>query len=469
MLCGAMSGEDDVRALQEALSFSPDNVPLRRHLASTLRALGRAEEAAKELRKCLARAPQDVDARLMLAACYLEQGKTSEAEVVAESLVKGDEPPAAALVLLARIQLAAGEAGEAARAYRRAVELDPAARDAGLDERFGGRARGGARYEADEDGDEDEDEDELELEEPLRLVVGDAEDDADAGLEVERPKQSFDDVGGMDELKEQIALKIIQPMKNPELFRAYGKKVGGGILMYGPPGCGKTYLARATAGEVDAHFIAVGISDVLDMYVGQSEQKLARIFAQARSHAPCVLFFDEVDALGASRSDMRHSAVRPVINTFLAELDGVQGANDGVLVLGATNAPWHLDSAFRRPGRFDRIVFVPPPDEPARAAILALQCKQKPLRDVDFAKLARKTNGFSGADLMAVVDVAVEDKLRAAMRTGTPEPLTTKDLLAAAKRVRPSTKDWFGTARNYALYANESGLYDDVLAWLDDR
>ena len=179
-----------------------------------------------------------------------------------------------------------------------------------------------------------------------------------------------------------------------------------------------------------------------------------------------MLFFDEVYALGASRSDMRQSAGRQIINQFLSELDGISYSNEGVLILAATNAPWHLDSAFRRPGRFDRIIFVPPPDAPARAEVLRILVRGKPCEEIDFEYLAKKADGFSGADLKAVVDVAVEAKLKDAMKSGLPKPLGSKDLAAAIKAVKPSTKDWFSTARNYALYSNQSGLYDDVLKHL---
>ena len=134
----------------------------------------------------------------------------------------------------------------------------------------------------------------------------------------------------------------------------------------------KTHLARATAGEINATFLSVGISDVLEMWLGNSERNLHQLFQQARRNKPCVLFFDEVDALAASRTDMRTSAARHMINQFLSEMDGVDSSNEGVLTLAATNAPWHVDAAFRRPGRFDRILFVPPPDQAARAAILRI-------------------------------------------------------------------------------------------------
>lgn len=239
--------------------------------------------------------------------------------------------------------------------------------------------------------------------------------------------------------------------------------------MYGPPGCGKTHLARATAGEIKAGFIAVGINDVLDMWIGNSERNLHELFEQARRHRPCVLFFDEVDALGASRADMRQSAGRHLINQFLAEFDGVKASNEGILILGATNAPWHLDSAFRRPGRFDRILFVPPPDAAARAAVVRLQLRGKPAEDVDCDSLAKKAEGFSGADLKAVVDLAIENKLREAMKSGVPTPLRTKDLAQAIAGLKPTTREWFSTAKNYALYANQGGAYDEVLQYLKLR
>jgi SpoVK/Ycf46/Vps4 family AAA+-type ATPase len=270
----------------------------------------------------------------------------------------------------------------------------------------------------------------------------------------------------MDGVKGEIRRRIIAPMQQPDLYKAYGQQVGGGLLLFGPPGCGKTHLARATAGEVKAAFFSVGIHQILDMWIGSSERNLHGVFEIARAHRPAVLFFDEVDALAASRSDMRTSAGRHLINQFLAELDSGSGQNDGLLVMGATNAPWHLDAAFRRPGRFDQEVFVPPPDEQARTAILKVLLRDRPTHQIDYARLAARTNGYSGADLRGLVEKAVGTRLDEAMRTGTPQPVDTNDLMKAAGGVRPSTTEWFATARNYVLYANESGAYDAVKPFL---
>ena len=444
-----MAGEDPVRALREAVRVSPENVPLRQLLAETLLSLGRPEEAEREFREALTRAAENPALKLGLAQAFYRQGKDSHALVIVEDLLKAPQPPARAVMLHARLLLRAGEVKQAVEAYRRGVELDPSAADRDLATLLGigPEQQSGEVVEG-------------------KVRAAWQEPSSGPAPSLELPAISFADVGGLDALKEEIRLKIIYPLLHPDMYRAYGKTAGGGILMYGPPGCGKTYLARATAGEIQAKFLAVGISDVLDMWIGASERNLHELFEQARANRPCVLFFDEVDALGASRADMRHSAGRHLINQFLAELDGVQASNEGVLILGATNAPWHLDSAFRRPGRFDRVLFVPPPDAAAREAILRILCRGKPLEAIDYKTLASKTEGCSGADLKALLDLAIEEKLKEAVKIGAPRPLTTKDLAAAASSVRPTTKEWFSTARNYALYANQGGLYDEILRYL---
>ena len=455
--------------LRAALRVSPDNAPLLQHTAEVLVSRGALPEAEALYKRALAIDPTSDAVRLGLAGAFFQQGKNTAALVIVEEMLKHPSPSPRAWLLHARLALKAGEQQLAAREYQKARAADPSLGDAALENALGPHlqrppltpVKPAPRPDFLPPAENDEDEhDDRERMPGGELPASPAEYD------VESPQLSFADVGGMERVKEEVRMKIILPLRQPELFKAYGKKIGGGILLYGPPGCGKTYLARATAGEVNAAFLAVGISDVLDMWIGQSEKNLHALFEQARTNRPCVLFFDEVDALGANRADLLKSGGRQIINQFLSELDGVAASNEGVLILAATNAPWHLDPAFRRPGRFDRILFVPPPDLPARAAILRLQLKGKPVDSIDYDTIAKKAEGYSGADLKAIVDVAVESKLREAMKSGTIHPLTSGDLLDAIKHHKPTVRDWFETARNHALYANQSGLYDDVLGYL---
>ncbi len=450
-----MTSDRVLESLREAVRISPENVPLRRHLAETLLTHGHPDLAEAEFREAMTLAPDDPHLKVGLANAFLQQGKNNLAVVLLEGVTRAPGAPPLASVLLARLLFAAGEVEEAVRHYRRGVEADPSVADSAFADRLGIQTRN------------EDDEDDV----PGEVVEGRVRSawegtESAPDIPIDRPSLGFDDVGGMEALKEEIRIKIIHPLNHPELYRAYGKPIGGGILLYGPPGCGKTYLARATAGEIRAGFLAVGINDVLEMWIGNSERNLHALFEQARDNTPCVLFFDEVDALAASRADLRASGGRQLINQFLSELDGINRGNDGLLILAATNAPWHLDPAFRRPGRFDRILFVPPPDATARAAILRLLCRGKPTQNVDYDHLGKKTENFSGADLKSVVDLAVEAKLREAIKAGVPKPMTTKDLLAAASGVKPSTREWFATARNYALYSNQGGIYDDILKYL---
>lgn len=281
---------------------------------------------------------------------------------------------------------------------------------------------------------------------------------------------TFDDVGGMDELKEEIQMNIIYPFKNPDLFIQYGKKAGGGILMYGPPGCGKTFIAKATANECNATFINISLVDVLDMYVGQSERKLHEIFKLARRKAPSVVFIDEIDALGSDRmktGDNVHA--RTLVNQFLTELDGVNSDNNQIMILGSTNVPWYVDTALKRPGRFDKTLFVPPPEEKAREEIFKLNLIGKPIDKLDYARLAKETDEYSPADIVAVCNCAIDNTIRKAMRSGQKDLITTEAILDAISQVKPSTIEWFETARNYVKYSNQSGHYDDVMHYLNRK
>ncbi|MES2641510.1 MAG: AAA family ATPase [Myxococcota bacterium] len=428
---------DAVSALREALAFSPDNVPLRMHLARTLLDGGRWAEAAAELREVLVRAPDRADARLAAGTAASELG--DDARVVEHWWpVRGDLEPED-LRDLARAALRTGARDRAQLAYDEVLARDPSLRD-------------------------------LELDRALRMHLVDtpaAAPEPPPPPRPARPSITFADVGGLEPLKERLRMDIIYPLQRPDLFRAYGKKVGGGVLLFGPPGVGKTHLARAAAGECEASFVVVEIQQVLDMWLGESEKRLHQIFEKARDEAPTILFFDEIEAIGAARHQLRHGPGRRMVNQLLTELDGVGASNDRVLVLGATNAPWDVDPALRRPGRFDRVIFVPPPDVTARAEVLALAFRDRPVENLDLVAIARRTARFSGADLVHLAEVSSERALSEALKSGKVRAITQSDVLASLDRVRPTTVEWLDVARRYVTYANQAGLYDDVARYLE--
>jgi SpoVK/Ycf46/Vps4 family AAA+-type ATPase len=285
--------------------------------------------------------------------------------------------------------------------------------------------------------------------------------------DIERPAVRLADVGGMEKVKERLELAFLGPMRNPAMARAFGKSLPGGLLLYGPPGCGKTFLARAIAGEMGAAFFNIGISDVLHMWTGASERNVTEIFRAARRNAPCVLFLDEIDALGRRRSDLAHQGqARNVVNQLLAEMDSADEDNDGVFVLGATNHPWDIDSALRRPGRFDRMLLVLSPDAPARRSVLSYHLRDRPVEKLDLDKIVKATEHYSGADLAHLCTSAAEQALAESIRSGRLRALTTERLLTALREVRPSTGPWFATARNVVTFANTDGSYDELAAYL---
>jgi SpoVK/Ycf46/Vps4 family AAA+-type ATPase len=205
------------------------------------------------------------------------------------------------------------------------------------------------------------------------------------------------------------------------------------------------------------------------MWIGSSERNLHAIFETARRNTPCVVFLDEVDALGMKRSNLARSAGRNVVVQLLTELDNMRDDNDGIFLLGATNQPWDVDPALRRPGRFDRILLVLPPDLEARIAILQYHLRDRPVGHVDVNAIARRTDGYSGADLRLVAEDAAERALEHSITTGNARPLEQADFDAALKRVQPSTTPWFDSARSFVMFANQSGTYDDLLDYMRGR
>jgi transitional endoplasmic reticulum ATPase len=437
-----------INNLLEALKFSPDNQPLKFHLADSLFKMKRYDEAEIQFIE-LIRLSNSNQYKFGLAQTYFAKKEFSKALVILEDVLDNEEH-FESLIMLSKILLEENAVQKAQKYYQRALDINPEYKDEVLDSNL----RLGS-FDSDSSNMDDFEDDDSEFK---RTLV--------SNQFLQQSDINFNDVGGMEHVKKEIDLKIIKPLVHQELYKSYGKKIGGGILLYGPPGCGKTFIARATAGQIQSKFFTVGLNDILDMWIGNSEKNLHGIFEIARQNKPCVLFFDEIDALGASRSDMKQSSSRHLINQFLLELDGINSDNEGILIIGATNMPWNLDSAFRRPGRFDRIVFIPPPDEKAKEAILKIKLEQKPIDAIDYQLLSKKLEHYSGADIEALIDIAIEVKLEESFIDGIPKPLTTKDLLNAANKHKPSTQEWFNTAKNYALYANETGLYDEILKFL---
>ena len=300
------------------------------------------------------------------------------------------------------------------------------------------------------------------------MFVDDPADDAvtQSPFDVERSAVTLADVGGMEQVKRRLETAFLAPMRNADLRKLYAKSLRGGMLLYGPPGCGKTYLGKAIAGEMGAGFISVGIADILDIYVGSSEQNIRNLFLAARQAAPVVVFLDELDALGQKRTQTRSSLLRGTVNQLLAELDGVTSDNEGLFIIGATNQPWDIDPALRRPGRLDRTLLVLPPDEPARQAIFRTHLSGRPVEGVDLRHLARVTSGYSGADIAHVCEGAAELALVDSVETGVARMIRMADLLQALSEVRPSTGPWFATARNVVEFGDPDGIYDELRRYM---
>ena len=277
-----------------------------------------------------------------------------------------------------------------------------------------------------------------------KAAVAEGKDDDDKAFEVtERPDVTFDDIAGLDDVKEEIRLKVILPVLHPEKAEHYRIRKGGGVLLYGPPGTGKTLMARAIAGEIDAAFFVVKPSEVLSKWVGEAEKNVEALFEQARAHPLSIIFIDEIEALIPSRRKSQSSVMQRVVPQFLAELEGFHAHDDNpILFIGATNEPWALDPAVMRPGRFDERIYVGLPDVAARRKMLEIHLRDRPLADdVDLDALARGMDGYSGADIRNVCEKAAADAFIAAIQGEETPPITRALLEQAIVESPPSVRE----------------------------
>ncbi|WP_445167605.1 AAA family ATPase [Mycolicibacterium sp. Dal123E01] len=391
----------------------------------------------REISAAVERSPDAIELRLHLAELLINRGRHAEALAHCSAVLTNEPGNATALALLQ--QCSAALAGTPGPPRATAQRFDWSAAE----------------------------EEVAHIVEPAFVEQpADPVDDGDYDV-VRRTTLTLVDVAGMEQVKTQLELALLAPMRNPELAKAFNLTARGGLLLYGPPGCGKTFIAKAIAGEIGANFYPIGIADVLHSWLGDTERAIKSIFETARRNAPCVLFFDEVDALGHRRSGLAGaSGLRVVVNTLLEELDSATSVNDGVYVLGATNSPWDVDPAMRRPGRFDRMIFVGLPDRAARAAIAKLNLADKPVAGIDLATIAARTENLSGADVAHICTTATQLAMAESLRSGQVRPITMTDINAAIEQVRPSAGPWFDTARNVVEFSNSDGTYDDLAKYL---
>ena len=287
---------------------------------------------------------------------------------------------------------------------------------------------------------------------PVKNVSNKKENNSDEDVKqftaVETSKEdrvTFNDVAGLNDVKEQIIFNVIEPLKNPELAKKYNIKAGGKVILYGPPGTGKTFIARAIAGEVDAKFYSVNCQDLISKYMGESSKQLDALFEEAQKNERAIIFFDEMDAVASKREDATggvDAEMARFVATFLTKVDGFKKSKTCkmLLLIGATNRPWALDPAMCRGGRFDTHIYVGLPDYDARLFMIKNAMKNVPIaNDVDFTKLAKNTEGFNGGDIVSMCSKIRAEAYKKSVKSGKEQLITESDCEKIIKNNKPKT------------------------------
>ncbi len=282
------------------------------------------------------------------------------------------------------------------------------------------------------------------------------DDDVKKWQTAEIPKIKFSDVAGLEDVKKAITIRMINPIKYPDKYKMYGKKTGGGVLLYGPPGTGKTMIAKAIANEVGAKFYAVKGSDIVSKWVGDSEKNINSLFQEANKQDRAIIFIDEMDSLIGRRGLDTHNDKR--VNEFLQQIDGFAGRNPNLLLLGATNRPWDIDSAAMRSGRFSQKIYLPLPDAPARKFMIEKNMKGVPVaKDFDIDRIVEQTEMYSGADIEELCDRAKDEPLLKAIATDSVILVTNKDFDDVLEKMPPSVTE--KELKQFEEYNNEINSY----------
>ncbi len=285
----------------------------------------------------------------------------------------------------------------------------------------------------------------------------------------------FSDVAGLNDLKKTLKKEVIYPIKHPKLSKLYKQRIGSGVLLYGPPGCGKTFMIKAIAGEIGWPYINASCGNIIARYAGQTENNLHRVFEAARGYVKTkgpgvILFLDEIDALGHRRDEISSGSLdlRIVVNTLLTELDGMS-SNDKVFVIGATNAPWSVDPALKRPGRFDNVIFVTPPDQETRVELFNLYTKGLPMaKDIDLKTLASKTRNYSSVDIREICDAAAEMPWEEAIATNKARRIKMADFEKVLENSRSSLTEWYEMVYQKGYYEQYKDIFPELASSVEE-
>ena len=426
-----------VDALRAALVESPDNLGLREHFAASLALMGEQASALAEYRRILAVDPSRVSTLLVIAELFLDLGHHGEALVIAEDLIAKSLEEATARLLRARAFHEMGKTAEAIHDYLLAIREDPLLADEDLAEDLGLGER-----KHDRDG----------VPDSLVTYLLDR---------FELPKVTFADAPWLARITKKLRDHFLDPAQPPA-----ERVFSSGALLYGPAGCGKEEAARCLAGEMQARLVVIPVAELLGMWPADAGERLFEVFDTVRSHRPAVVLFQQIEALGAPFTDMHDEDAQRLVKRFTQLLQGRRGENRGVAVLASTDDPWRVDPWLRQPDLFHRLIFTPPPGLEERERLWQRLCRKHPIGELKWHKLARHSEGCSGADIRGVIDLVVATNWAGAMQTGIPTVVRTRDMLRALEKCRRSVPSWLATARHYLRFDRDRQAYVGVKNWL---